>query len=576
MSLNSIPANQLVEIVPSVIGPGGVPNGMYGVILTEDGSPPIGSALSFPSATAVANWFGPNSNQAALASIYFKGPNGATKLPSLLLFYQYNASAVAAYLRGGAAGASLTLTQLQALSGDIILAIDGFTVTSAAINLAGASSFSAAAALIQTGLQTTGNVWSGTGSLSTVGSTPTLTVVSTVSGQLFVGCPVTGTGITGGTTVVSFGTYTPLAGTGTVVLSAAVTTESTEAITSTILPTCTYDALRQAFVITSPTTGALSTIAFPTDSSLSPSLLLTSITGAQLSQGAAAATPASTMNALVAATQNWAGFMTDWLPTLAVMEGFAAWVNAQPTEEYVYVPYDNNAAAETGAAPTALAAVVNSYDGVFPLWNPDGTKAAFVMGCIASIDFNATNGRFNFAYKGQTGLTPDVTNGTYAQQLLANFYNFYGNYATATQQYQFLQNGQMSGPWTWLDPYVNQIYFNAAFQSALLALLAVVKSIPYNSYGYNLIRTTLAPIITQMGNFGAWQAGVTLSGSQIAAVNAAAGLNIATTLQNVGWFLRVADPGPTVRGTRGSPIVQFWYTDGGSVNVIDMSSVDIE
>lgn len=565
----SIPASQLVEVIPSVLGPGGSPNGMYGVILTEDGSPPIGSALTFPSAAAVAAWFGANSNQAALANVYFGGFSGSSQLPGLLYFFQYNANAVAAYLRGFSI-ASLTLTEIQALTGTIAVPVNGVTVTSASINLSGATSFSNAASLMQTGLQTTGNVWSGTASLSGT----TMTVVSTVSGQLHVGDVVVGTGLSG-QTIASFGTYTPLAGTGTVTLSSSATTEATEAVTVTILPTVTYDSIRQAFVITSPTTGAGSTIGFPSDSSLSPELFLTSATGGVLSQGAAAATAASCMTALAAATQNWASFLTDWLPSQSIMLAFAAWVTTQQ-QQYLYIPYDSNVAPQNGASPTCLAVEVDSDNGVFPIWNPSGLIAAFVSGAIASINFAATNGRINFAYKSQPGLVPDITNGTIAQNLLNNKYNFYGAYATATTQFQFLQNGQMSGTWTWLDPYVNQIYWNAAFQLALLDLLTEVKSIPYNSFGYAQIRTALGSVIQAMGNFGAWQPGVLLSGSQIAAVNSAAGLQVATVLQNVGWYLQVKDPGPTVRGNRGTPIINFWYTDGGSVNVISMASIDIE
>lgn len=566
---SSIPASQLVQVLPSVLTPGGSPDSMYGVVVTEDGSIPIGSALSFPNAAAVSSWFGAGSNQAAIANVYFAGFSGATQLPGALLFFQYNANAVAAYLRG-ASVASLGLTGIQALTGTITVAINGVAVTSASINLAGASSFSNAASLIQTGLQTTGNVFSGTASLSST----TMTVVSTVSGQLHVGDTVVGTGLSG-QTILSFGSYTPLAGTGTVTLSGAATTESTEAVTVTLLPTVTYDSLRQAFVITSPTTGVNSTIAFPTDSSLSPALFLTSATGAATSQGAAAATAAGTMNALVNSTQNWASFMTDWLPTSAVMLAFAAWVNAQQ-EQYLYVAYDNNAAAEASAQPTCFAQEVDSYNGVCPVWNPSGLVAAFVMGTIASINFAAPNGRVNFAYRGQSGLTPDVTTGTAAANLLANGYNFYGDYATATTHFINFQDGQVSGNWTWLDPYVNQIFWNASFQLALMQLLTQVKSIPYNSYGYGLIRTALFSVIQSMGSFGAWQPGVVLSGSQIASVNALAGFNVATTLQNVGWVLIVSDPGPTVRNSRGTPVVTFLYTDGGSVNKIVMASIDVE
>jgi Protein of unknown function (DUF3383) len=267
--------------------------------------------------------------------------------------------------------------------------------------------------------------------------------------------------------------------------------------------------------------------------------------------------------------------MTDWLPTLSIMEAFAAWNNSQP-EKYVYAAYDSNAAPEGGSSPTCFAQVVDSENGTVPIWNPSGLIAAWLMGTIASINFNATNGRINFAYKGQAGLVPDVTTATAAANLLANGYNFYGAYATATQQFQFFQNGQISGSWDWIDPYVNQIYWNAAFQLALLELISQVGFIPYNSFGYTMIRTALGSVIAQMGNFGAWQAGVVLSGSQISAVNASAGLQIATTLQNQGWYLLVSDPGPTVRGNRGTPIISFYYTDGSSVNQITMASIDVE
>jgi hypothetical protein len=39
--------------------------------------------------------------------------------------------------------------------------------------------------------------------------------------------------------------------------------------------------------------------------------------------------------------------------------------------------------------------------------------------------------------------------------------------------------------------------------------------------------------------------------------------------------LQILDPGATVRAERGSPVINFWYTDGGSIQFITMSSLDI-
>jgi hypothetical protein len=82
--------------------------------------------------------------------------------------------------------------------------------------------------------------------------------------------------------------------------------------------------------------------------------------------------------------------------------------------------------------------------------------------------------------------------------------------------------------------------------------------------------------IAQALNFGAIVSGVSLSGTQAAALNTATGdPAAAATIQNTGWYLQILDPGATVRANRGTPIVNFWYTDGGSVQKISMSSIDV-
>jgi hypothetical protein len=68
------------------------------------------------------------------------------------------------------------------------------------------------------------NIFNGTASTS--GASTTLTIASTVTGSLAVGNSIRGSGITGGTTITAFGTYTVLAGTGTVTLSQSATVSS--------------------------------------------------------------------------------------------------------------------------------------------------------------------------------------------------------------------------------------------------------------------------------------------------------------------------------------------------------------
>lgn len=583
----SIPASTFVEVIPSVISAGAADLAMNAVFVdnTGDTSIPIGTTQGFPSVAAVSAWYGPASLQAALAAIYFAGYNGATTLPNLLFFTQFNTGAVAAYLRGGSL-AGLTLTQLQAFSGVITINVNGEVVTSANINLATATSFSNAAALIQAGLQTTGSIFAGTGSQAL----GVLTISATASGQLHVGDTVTGAGVFGGTaTITSFGTYTPLAGTGTVNVSTSGTAAS-GAVDVTSTATCTYDALRQGFVITSPTTGALSTIAFPTTDAFVTNILLTAAKGAVLSQGAAAATAAGVMNAVVAQTMDWATFMTLQDPDAGAAGGpikqtFSTWASTQ-NAAFLYVAYDSDPAPSTQTNDAAcFAQLVATLVGTFPLWSAtQGPQdAAFVCGLVASINFNATGGRTTFAFRSSPSVVPDVTSQAIAANLagaapgqLGNGYNYYGAFATRTTAFQWLQRGTVTGGWKWADSYVNQIFWNARFQNDLAELETQVPNIPYTQFGYNEIHQALAPSIAQMGAFGAWVAGVELSAAEELAVNTAAGLTIAPTLEAQGWYLQVQDPGSTVRGNRGSPTIIFWYSDGGSIQQLNLSSVDVE
>ena len=574
----SIPASQFANVIPGVLSAGGNPLSLNAVFLTADPSIPPGTVQAFPSAAAVSAWFGPAAPETVLANVYFAGYINCTTLPSVLYFAQFNAAAVAGYVRGGSV-AALTLAQVQALSGTIAVAVNGETVASAAINLSSATTLTNAATLMQTGLQTTGNVFTGTATCTN--GSPIATIVSTTSGQLHIGDTLVMTGVPANSTILSFGTYTTGTGTGTVTLSANATiTETTEAATVTLLPTVTYDALRQGFVITSPTTGAASTVGYPTAGTLTTGLNLTAATGAVVSAGAAAATPASVMNGVVAAQQNWATFMTVAEQALAVKEGFATWVQGQ-NQRYLYVCQDSD------PTPTASSNASGSFGniekaanatGIMPVWDNSGTGVIAALQCAiaAATNFAQTNGRTTFGFRGQAGLSAQVTSQTVYQNLVANGYNCYAAVATANQQFTQNQPGQITGAFAWADTYVDQIYLNASFQLALMNLLANTPAVPYVSRGYALIRAALLGPIKAGLNFGSIVKGVTLSTAQQAQLQSATGdPNAVSTINATGYYLQILDPGAIVRGNRGTPVINFWYTDGGSVQQITMSSVDV-
>lgn len=146
----SVPASKFVNIVPGVIGTGGNPLALNGVMATDHTAVPIGTLSTFASASDVADFFGATSTEYALAQIYFEGFETSTTKPGALHVVQFNVAAVPAYLRGGSV-ASLTLAQLKALSGVLTLTMDGTELTSETINLSSATSFSNAATLIAAG-----------------------------------------------------------------------------------------------------------------------------------------------------------------------------------------------------------------------------------------------------------------------------------------------------------------------------------------------------------------------------------------------------------------------------------------
>lgn len=491
----TIPASDIVVVNPGVVGSGGNPLALNGVILSKNTLLPTAAVQSFASADAVSAFFGPASAEYAIAQIYFLGFDNSSIKPGTLFFAPYVDADRAAWLQSGSLS-GMSLADLQALSGVLTVTVDGTAKTSSSINLSTATSFSDAATKIAAGF-------------------------------------------TGGSA-----------------------------------PTCAWNAVNSTFTLTSPTTGAASTITYATGS-LSAGLKFTSATGAILSQGDTADTPATAMDAVKAKTQNWVDFMTLWEPLIADKEAFAVWTNAQ-NQRYAYVCWDTDAQAVVNGSTTCFGAVAKSlgYDGVVPVYN---TKelAAFVLGSVASIDFSRLNGRITAAFKSQSGFVPTVTDQQIAANLLANGYSFYGSYATANDQFNFLYNGQMSGKWKWLDTFVDQVYLNSQFQLALLSLLTSVKSIPYNEQGYSLIRAAMIDPITAGINFGSIRTGISLSASQVAQVNQAAGLDVSTIIEQQGYFLQILDPGAQVRGNRGTPVINFWYTDGGAVQKINVASIDI-
>lgn len=485
----TIPASQLVDITPRVIGGGLSGLAFVGTFLSKNSVLPTKSAVPFYSLSSVGEYFGTASVEYKLASNYFLADSNSTKKPDVLWFYRHADAAVGAFLRGASSPAKLDALK-AVTAGSFSIKVDGSTLSITGLDFSAQVSFSGVASVIQTALNTA------------------------------------------------------LAGT-----------------------TCSWDVNFQAFVVGSPTTGVDSTIEFATAASSGTDVSgLLGLTSGVLSQGQAATYLADTMKDCVNSNSNFWSFMPVWEETTNEALELAGWCNEQGVR-FLYVLVDKSADALVANSQACLAYQVSDFNGVCCVYNTKGL-GAMAMGIGAAIEPSRLNGRKTWAFKQQNGLAFTVDKDTDAQVLLNNGYNFYGNYATASEQFKLFQNGQISGGAKWIDTYYGQVFIRDGLQNAWLNALMLNNTIPYNADGYSILRAAAMDIINASVNAGFIRQGVSLSESQKATVQSEAGLDISGALETQGWYLQILDPTTVVRQERGTPVVSFWYMDGGSVQRI--------
>lgn len=451
----SIPASQIVSVNPGVIGAGGSGLSLPGLFLTSSYRVPVNTVQSFPTAAAVGAFFGLSSQEYALAQVYFLGPDNSSIKPGAMLFAQYAwALPVPAYLQSGSLS-GLTLTQLQALSGTIIVTIGGTTFTSSAINLAAATSFSNAASLIQSGLaaseaSVTASIATGVSSFTGSISGTTLTVSAISAGAVIPGSVLTGSGVSVGTTVVGQLTGTSGAA-GTYQVSISQTASSTtitgassqsmmtvtavgsgvlavgqnlsgsgvgagtyivalysgtggtgtyivngaQTATSTTITagsaTVTYDSQSGSFFIFGGKAASTGTIGYATGSLAIP-LNLTQATGAVLSQGSNLSTPNAFMTNVLNLTQNFFSVLTVFNMITADKVALAAWVNAQD-DDYCFVNSSADVTLIAANDTTSSVAIIYAagYNGTVPIYDPFLLTAGPMVGALVASYFASLN-----------------------------------------------------------------------------------------------------------------------------------------------------------------------------------------
>lgn len=359
-------------------------------------------------------------------------------------------------------------------------------------------------------------------------------------------------------------------------LSTANSFSDAAALISTALDVqVSYSPEIKSFAAVSSTTGATSTISYA-EGTVAELLNLTFAKGAVVDNDTVADTIDSAMARMTNYDANFAtitykgaSFTDDKLKELA------KWVTQQ-NNRYHLITWGLDPLALTPNSSVAFGAWAKEYtSGVTPIY---GTfdKAAFFCGVNASINYGETNGRTTTAFRSQAGLIPEVLDEGMANALVSNGYSFYGAWATAKNRFLMAGNGAVTGDFAWIDNYMFQVFLNSQFQLAFVEALQNYKSIPYNSDGQAIIRAVAQDPIDAGINFGGIRSGVELTNQQKDIVNRETGFDAASQLFTKGWVLSVVLPSAQVRAERGTFIIKFFYTDGSSLQRIEMTSTNVQ
>lgn len=365
-------------------------------------------------------------------------------------------------------------------------------------------------------------------------------------------------------------------------LAAATSFDNAAVILSAAFPdpdfVITYDATRRRFLVDTAATGPAAIMDGAATGSLADALGLSAAAGAQVqAEGVDADTPDTAMARVVAASSSWATFTTMWRNDMAGRMSYAEWTAAQGSQ-YLYVAYDQDAGDLTANNPGSFGSMVKTvpFSGTLPVYG--GVEhAAAVMAWAAATNFRTIEGRNTLAFRQPVAasLAP-VARLADANALLSNGYTYLGSYASVANTYTVFYNGAVGGQFLWSDTYLGQLWLRRVLQQALFETMLAYPALPYNQDGYNALYQGCMDVVSQALQTGVIRAGVDLSSSQKAQINTQAGVEVATTVENLGWYLQVTDPvSTTVRTERGSPVINFWYCDGGSIQKLVVSSTTV-
>lgn len=347
--------------------------------------------------------------------------------------------------------------------------------------------------------------------------------------------------------------------------------EAAETIATELGCTGEYNPTLDAFIFTSKTSGANSTIDFATGDSAS-TLKLTQDEGAIVSQGCAAMGVTANMTAIENVSRNWTQFTTLWEETdLSEVEAYSAFADIDDDYVYVFWTSDTKTQNQLTQSTTIAAQIKDKYNCTMSIFAESFETAAFVVSFPATIKWDAVQGMKVIFGKSATGIPAVITTETQALALDNINVSYVGQFATRNAEFSFANRGHLSSDtYGFYDTLIGLIWFKACIQRAIMDGFASVNRVPYNQKGYNIISAWIQDPINNAKTVGVIDTGMTLSNAQKAQIMQEVGEDISGDLGSTGYYLSVTDPSANVRAERGSPVMTLIFSYAGSVQKCEL------
>lgn len=365
--------------------------------------------------------------------------------------------------------------------------------------------------------------------------------------------------------------------------------------------TCTIIGNNQ-FCLTAPSGSNLITYAI---GSLADNIGLSQTTAPTLSQGSTGGNAAYNMELIINSNPNFASLSyVTRLTNDTLLSGYpvtvdlTSWI-ATIQNNYVGLWWEGGTEAENITSTTNMRAILvaagygstvankTKYNtGIFVSYNgltntnpvttnEIGVYSAFNAGMAASINYNRQNAKINFANQAQSGLPVCVTNTTDYDNLIAQSYNVYGQFAGRSNSYNLTQNGALGGVYLWIDNIFDAIWFNDLIQNKLAVLISRVR-LAYNEIGKTYVRATITNAVQQALNAGVIETGNPFTAEQATEITALVGIDVTDILTNNGYYIYFPAVTPQQRINREPLNVYLLYTNGGCVNAINVGNIFVQ